>query len=97
MPGRRQVLKVLLFVTKPKSSAEVRSPSQMVQMWPGRPNAKVLVEKAFQERVGAMAVAVCGPGGFADDVRGAVRGVMSEEEEVGGRGVLDFVEESFTW
>lgn len=69
----------------------------MVQMWPGRANPKVLVRKAFQERVGAMAVGVCGPGGFADDVRAAVRGVMREEEEGGGRGVLDFVEESFTW
>ena len=97
MPGRREVLTVLLFVTKPKCAREVRSQSQMVQMAPGRANARVLVQKAFEERVGAMAVTVCGPGGFADDVRAAVRGVMGEDREAGGNGVLDFVEESFTW
>ncbi|KAA6412151.1 MAG: FRE ferric reductase-like transmembrane component [Lasallia pustulata] len=64
MPGRREVLKVLLFVTKPRCAREVRSPSQMVQMWPGRADARVLVQRGFRERVGAMAVGVCGPGGL---------------------------------
>ncbi|MCJ1256226.1 hypothetical protein MMC24_004047 [Lignoscripta atroalba] len=90
MPGRRELLKILIFVTKPKSAREVVSPSATVQMFPGRANARVLVEKEMQERVGAMAVTVCGPGAFADDVRDAVRRVV-------GVGVVDFVEESFTW
>ncbi|MCJ1304785.1 hypothetical protein MMC08_007598 [Hypocenomyce scalaris] len=90
MPGRREVLKVLLFVTKPKSAREVKSASQTVLMFPGRANARVLVEKEYAQRVGAMCVTVCGPGAFADDVRAAVRSVE-------GGGVLDFVEESFTW
>ncbi|MCJ1483269.1 hypothetical protein MMC06_003436 [Schaereria dolodes] len=90
MPGRREYLKVLVFVTKPRSAREVVSPSTTVQMFPGRANAKVLVEKEMRDRVGAMAVTVCGPGAFADDVRAAVRGVV-------GEGTVDFVEESFTW
>ena len=90
----------------------------MVQMWPGRADPRVLVGRVFEARVGATVVGVCGPGGFADGVRSAVRDVMRGEEErvrwggagnggggggeggveMGrGRGVLDFVEESFTW
>ena len=36
MEKRREVLKVLLFVTRPKSTKEIRSPSSTVQMFPGR-------------------------------------------------------------
>lgn len=90
MPNRREVLKVLLFVTKPRNVREVVSRSERVQMFPGRANPRVILEKEMQTRVGAMAVTVCGPGAFADDVRAAAR------EQV-GVGTVDFVEESFTW
>lgn len=90
MPNRRQILKILLFVTKPRSAREVVSRSETVLMYPGRANPRVILEKEMKTRVGAMAVTVCGPGAFADDVRAATR------EQIGG-GTVDFVEESFTW
>ncbi|MCJ1289034.1 hypothetical protein MMC34_000566 [Xylographa carneopallida] len=90
MPGRREALHVLLFITKPNEARAVRSASERVKMFPGRPKPQWLVEEAWRKRVGAMTVGVCGPGAFADDVRAAVRGV-----ERGG--VVDFWEEAFTW
>lgn len=90
MPNRKEVLKVLLFITKPRNAREVISRSETVQMFPGRANPRVIIGKEMESRVGAMAVTVCGPGAFADDVRAAAR------EQV-GVGTVDFVEESFTW
>lgn len=90
MPNRRQILKILLFVTKPRSAREVVSRSETVLMYPGRANPAVILEKEMKTRVGAMAVTVCGPGAFADDVRAATRAQI-------GEGTVDFIEESFTW
>lgn len=90
MPHRREVLTIKLFVTRPKSSREAISPSATVQMYPGRPNVELLIHNEVREQVGAMAVTVCGPGGLADDVRQAARNVQDE-------GMVDFIEESFTW
>jgi len=59
-------------------------------MFPGRPNIKLIMEGEVKEQCGAMAVTVCGPGGLADNVREAVLGVQED-------GVVDFIEESFTW
>ena len=91
LPNRKQVLRVLLFVTKPRSAREVVSRSETVQMYPGRCNPGVVLGKEMVARVGAVGVTVCGPGAFADEVRGAVRGIVDEGKTV------DFVEESFTW
>lgn len=88
--SRKEVLKIKMFVTRPNNPREISSPSAQVQMFPGRPNVKTLMETAVKERVGAMCVTVCGPGSLADNVRAAVRDV----QEVG---VVDFIEESFTW
>ena len=90
MPGRRDILKILLFITKPKSPREVISPSATVQMYPGRPQPQVIIDKEIDERVGAMAVTVCGPGALADAVRHAAR----KRVDVAN---LDFVEEAFSW
>ena len=90
MPGRREILKILLFVTKPKSPREVVSPSATVQMFPGRPQPQIILDKEIEERVGAMAVTVCGPGALADSVRDAAR----KRVDVAN---LDFIEEAFTW
>ncbi|KAI1006425.1 hypothetical protein K3495_g1794 [Podosphaera aphanis] len=90
MPGRRECLLIKLFVTRPRNPAEIRSPSNMVQMFPGRPSVKLLLQNEVREQVGAMCVTVCGPGGLADSVREAVRHVQED-------GVIDFIEESFTW
>ena len=91
MENRKQVLRLMVFVTRPRSAREVSSRSETVQMFPGRCDAKALLKAEMGKRVGAVGVSVCGPGAFADDVRAAVRdvGVMG--------GTCDFVEEAFTW
>lgn len=90
MPRRRDVLKILLFVTRPRSTKEIHSPSSSVQMFPGKPNVQALIDQEMQEGVGAACVSVCGTGGLADDVRRAVR----MRETVWN---VDFREESFSW
>nr|POF23940.1 ferric/cupric reductase transmembrane component 2 [Quercus suber] len=90
MENRRDVLRIQLFVTKPRHRGEVVSNTGSVQMFPGRCNPQTIVEKEMQERIGAMGVTVCGPGAFADSVRAAVRSVMET-------GNVDFVEEAFTY
>ena len=90
MRGRREVLKIMLFVTKPKRREEVRSGTGSVLIVPGRCNPGIIIDKEMAERVGAMVVTVCGPGGFADEVRRATRRRVR-------MGVLDFVEEAFTY
>ena len=90
MPGRRAVLRIQLFVTRPRSAKEIHSPSATVQMFPGRPDTDALVEMESRGQVGAMGVSVCGPGGLEDDVRGAVR------RRQGVRNI-DFWEQGFGW
>lgn len=87
---RRDVLRIQLFVTRPRSTKEIHSPSATVQMFPGRPNVDTLVELECQNQVGAMGVTVCGSGGLADDVRRAVRRRQ-------GRSNIDFIQESYSW
>ena len=90
MPHRRDILTIKVFITRPKNPSEIASPSATVQMYPGRPNVKLLLEKEMQKQVGAMVVTVCGPGGLADTVRA---GVCEVQEDA----VVDFIEESFNW
>ncbi|MCJ1439934.1 MAG: hypothetical protein MMC23_000415 [Stictis urceolatum] len=87
---RRDILRIQLFVTRPRSTKEIHSPSATVQMFPGRPNVETLIGLECENMTGAMAVSVCGTGGLADDVRRAVRGWQ-------GRRNVDLVEESFSW
>ncbi|KAI1176400.1 ferric reductase like transmembrane component [Nemania sp. FL0916] len=91
MPNRRDILNIRLFITRPKNTKEIVSGSSTVQMFPGRPNIATIMQREVEQQVGAMAVTVCGPGALADDVRHTVRDV----QDTGG--VVDFVEESFTW
>lgn len=88
MPGRKKILRVMLFITRPKRKLE--SSSETVKMFPGRPKIGALLKEEVDKRVGAMAVTVCGSGPFADDVRDAVRPCLQE-------GCVDFVEEAFTY
>ncbi|KAF2204008.1 hypothetical protein GQ43DRAFT_218372 [Delitschia confertaspora ATCC 74209] len=91
MEGRREVLRIMMFVTRPKAGLPGwRSASETVTMLPGRPNVGEIVEKEVRDRIGAMAVTVCGSGGFADGVRAAARKRVQD-------GVVDFVEEAFTY
>lgn len=91
MPGRREVLNLQMYVTKPNNMNEVRSASESVKMFPGRPKAALILKEQFDRRMGAMCVGICGPGALADDVRAGVRGLDLR------KGVVDFWEESFTW
>jgi predicted ferric reductase len=90
MEHRRDVLRIQLYVTKPRHRGEVVSNTGSVQMFPGRCNASTIMAKEMPERIGAVGVTVCGPGAFADSVRKAVREVIDE-------GAVDFIEEAFTY
>ncbi|KAB5570585.1 ferric reductase like transmembrane component-domain-containing protein [Coniochaeta sp. 2T2.1] len=87
---RREVLKIMLFVSRPRSTKEIHSPSATVQMFPGRPNIDTLLGIEMENQIGTLGVSVCGPGALSDDVRSAVRGRQYQ-------GAIDFVEESFSW
>lgn len=91
MPNRSDVLRIQLFVTRPKNPRDITSASATVQLFPGRPNIPMLLRKEVREQLGAMCVTVCGAGALADDVRSATRDVLDEGT------VVDFIEESFTW
>lgn len=90
MDRRKDVLRVMLFVSRPKSVKDIQSPSSIVQMFPGRPNIESLLNSEIENQVGAMGVSVCGSGALSDDVRAAVRSKQ-------GVSNVDFVEESFSW
>lgn len=90
MEHRREVLRISLFVTRPRTTQAIHSPSDTVQMFPGRPDIETLLDMELQHRIGAMAVSVCGTGSMADDVRRAVRKRQTQAN-------LDLLEESFTW
>ena len=90
MEKRRDVLKILLFITRPRSMKEITSPSSSVTMLPGRPDVGALIEKEQAQQVGAMHVSCCGTGSLSDDLRRAVRERLQVTE-------IDFSEEAFTW
>lgn len=93
MPGRRDILEMNLFVTKPKSRNDYVSPSKSIKLRGERCVPAKILDSVLRfpgGRVGACFVSVCGPGAFADEVRSAVR----ERMWAGG---LDMNEESFTW
>ncbi len=90
MDRRRDVLRIQLFVTRPRSTNEIRSPSATVQMYPGKPNVDTLVQMECEKQIGAMGVSVCGTGTLSDDVRAAVRARQGWRN-------IDYIEESYSW
>ena len=92
LPGRRDHLRVLVYVTRPEDRmvGNYVSGSEGVIVHAGRVDVGGVLDRVMDERVGAVMVSVYGPGVFADEVRLKVR------ERV-DRGVLDLNEESFTW
>lgn len=90
MEKRRDILKILLFVTRPRSTKEIHSPSASVQMYPGKPNVAALIEKEQEHQVGAMVVSCCGTGSLSDDLRRAVRDRCEVTE-------IDWEDEAFSW
>ncbi|CAK7273668.1 hypothetical protein SEPCBS57363_005767 [Sporothrix epigloea] len=90
MEKRREVLRIMLFISRPRSAKEVHSPSATVQMFPGRPNIDTLLGIEMENQVGTLGVTVCGPGALSDEVRRAVRQRQYQ-------GSIEFVEEAFSW
>ena len=90
MENRKDVLRVQLFVTKPRHQNEINSRTGTVQMFPGRCNPTTIIEREANEQIGAMGVTVCGPGAFADSCRSAVRNKVNATS-------ITFIEESFTY
>ncbi|KAI0024682.1 ferric reductase like transmembrane component [Xylariomycetidae sp. FL0641] len=90
MDRRRECLRIMLFVSRPRSTKEIHSPSSTVQMFPGRPNIETLMGMEMEQQVGMLGVTVCGPGALSDEVRQAVRRKQYD-------GAIDFIEEAFSW
>jgi predicted ferric reductase len=91
MQDREAVLQVLVFFTGKRADEIDKSYfPRGVDVRPGRCNAEEVVDAEVRNQIGAMMVTVCGPGAFADMVRGAVR------KRVGMKNI-DFVEEAFTY
>ncbi|KAI0841711.1 ferric reductase NAD binding domain-containing protein [Hypoxylon sp. FL0890] len=90
MERRRDVLRIMLFVSRPRSTKEIHSPSATVQMFPGRPNIETLLSMEAEQQIGTMGVSVCGPGALSDEVRQAVRRRQYDTS-------IDFIEEAFSW
>lgn len=90
MDRRRECLRIMLFVSRPRSTKEIHSPSATVQMFPGRPNIEHLIGAEMENQIGAMGVMVCGPGALSDEVRLAVRNRQYN-------GTIEFNEEAFSW
>lgn len=90
MEHRRELLKIQLFITKPRHRGEVVSSTGSVQMFPGRCRPRAVIEKEIPDRIGSVGVTVCGPGALADDVRAACRAHVEDAS-------LDFIEEAFTY
>jgi len=90
MEKRREVLRIMLFVSRPRSTKEIHSPSATVQMFPGRPNIDTLLGMEMENQVGTLGVSVCGPGALSDEVRRAVRNRQYQ-------GSIDFQEDAFSW
>jgi len=90
MEKRRDILRIMLFVSRPRSTKEIHSPSATVQMFPGRPNVETLLDMEIENQIGAMGVSVCASGSLSDDVRKAVRNRQHASN-------IDFIEEAFSW
>jgi predicted ferric reductase len=90
LPGRKDILTIKLFITKPRTRQETQTKTGSISTYPGRCNPQTVIDQEIRDRVGAMAVTVCGPGAFGDAVRKAVRSRVQI-------GVIDFIEEAFSY
>lgn len=98
LPGRKDILRIKLYVTRPKDPREIRSPSETVTVEATRPNVQTLLEKEVAEQMGAMHVSVCGPGTLSDSVAEAVRNVIGKNTSVTGEApVISYHDAIFKW
>ncbi|KAJ4377151.1 hypothetical protein N0V86_006592 [Didymella sp. IMI 355093] len=90
MSDCNDIVQVQLYVSRstPQASESLPLPLE-AQIYTQRCDPQKIVDDQILAQVGAMAVTVCGPGGFNDSVRAAVR------RRVGLRSI-DFFEEAFS-
>ncbi|KIX06432.1 uncharacterized protein Z518_04408 [Rhinocladiella mackenziei CBS 650.93] len=91
MERRREVLKILVYITRAGLSQSIRSPSEMVRMYRGRPNIEELMRIEAGEKIGCLAVSTCAGGELADEVRRVSRLMLNNGTN------LDLIEEGFGW
>ncbi|KAH6629364.1 ferric reductase [Boeremia exigua] len=90
MQNFSDIIRVQLYISRSTQQAAASLPSHLgVEVLSQKCNPQEIVDEQILAQVGAMAVTVCGPGGFNDSVRAAVR------HRVGLRSV-DFFEEAFS-
>ncbi|KAG9198607.1 hypothetical protein G6514_009783 [Epicoccum nigrum] len=90
IPNFSDVVQLRLHVSRPTSKPAKALPLQnMADIIFQRCKPQEIVDEQIMAQIGAMAVTVCGPGGFNDSVRAAVR------RRVGLRSI-DFFEEAFS-
>ncbi|KAF2672836.1 hypothetical protein BT63DRAFT_368312 [Microthyrium microscopicum] len=95
MENRPNLLDIKIYVTRstraPGRNPAEKSKSGKVQVFhQERAKADEIMKEVIRTRKGAVAVTVCGPGVFADAVRDAVRWQVD-------KGLIDFIEEAFTY
>lgn len=90
MEGRREVLKIMVYVSRPTHRINPKKSKPTVQLIEGRADPGAILDTVIPSRIGATMVSVCGPGALADEVRAAVRTRMHKAN-------MDMNEESFTW
>lgn len=90
MEGRRDVLSIRVYVSKPSVPINTSKAKPTMQIIEGRSNPSDILDEIIPQRVGATMVSVCGPGALADDVRAAVRARLPDAN-------IALNEESFTY
>ncbi|KAI1619637.1 ferric reductase like transmembrane component-domain-containing protein [Exophiala viscosa] len=90
MEGRREILKIVVYASRPSQPINVSKSKPTMQIVEGRLDPGSVLDEVIPTRIGAMMVSVCGPGALADEVRAAVRSRIHLAN-------VDMNEESFTW
>ncbi|KAH8812406.1 ferric reductase like transmembrane component-domain-containing protein [Xylogone sp. PMI_703] len=90
MEMSHEVLRIKIFVSSSQSTEATPSPSEIVQIFPGRPDINSLLGSEMENQIGTLGVSVCGPGALSDEVRLAVRSRQHQ-------GNIDYMEEAFSW
>lgn len=88
--GRREVLRIVVHVSKPTQPINQKKSKPTMQLVEGRVDPGSILDEVIPIRVGTTMVSVCGPGALADEVRAAVRSRIHQA-------AMDMNEESFTW
>jgi predicted ferric reductase len=90
MPHCSEIVQVWLYVSRTTPlSAQTKTLPIQAEIYTQRCNPQEILDDQILTQVGAMVVTVCGPGGFNDSVRAAVRRRVNLRS-------IDFFEEAFS-